>query len=130
MGKTHGDSAGLHQRAPDPAERRAATPVDTGQVPGARPSEALIALCAMAVVALICRWVFSPTHTPRRPQQQQGDPDYGLLVPVTTAPTADDAAMLRELLVAEGVRASVSAGHDVLVFRQDLERARALVSSR
>ena len=98
-------------------------------MPGATPAESLIAVCAMALVALLCRWVFSPARTPVR-RTPSAEPDYGLLVPVTTAPTALDAEMLRDVLVAQGVRASVSAGHDVLVFRRDLERARELVGSR
>jgi hypothetical protein len=83
----------------------------------------------MAFVALVCRWVFTPSRRPVRSAPPAG-PDYGLLVAVTTAPTAADAAMLRDLLVGQGVRASVSAGHDVLVFRGDLDEARRLVSSR
>lgn len=79
----------------------------------------------MGLVVLICRWVFSPTHTHIR--TSQGDPDYGLLVPVAKAPTYEDAVLLRDLLVSEGVRASLSKDHQVLVFRRDAERARALV---
>lgn len=94
-------------------------------MPTATARETVIALLAMLLVALICRWVFTPTHTPVR--RTADDPDYGLLVPVTRAPSAADAVMLRDHLVAEGVRASVNAQHDVLVFRVDLERARALV---
>ena len=95
-------------------------------MPTATGRETIIALLAMLVVALICRWVFSPTHTPvRRPP---GPADYGLLVPVTRAISAEDAAMLRDHLVAEGVRASVNDEHDVLVFQADLSRARQLVS--
>jgi hypothetical protein len=98
-------------------------------VPGATPVESLIAVLAMAFVALLCRWVFAPTHTQVR-RTEPRPADFGLLVAVTTAPTAEDARMLRDVLVAQGVRASVSAGHDVLVFRQDLDRARDLVSHR
>lgn len=98
-------------------------------MPGATPVESLIAVLAMAFVALVCRWVFSPTHTAVR-RSEPAPVDYGLLVPVTTAPTDLDAQMLREVLVAQGIRASVSASHDVLVFRRDLDRARELVSSR
>jgi hypothetical protein len=83
----------------------------------------------MAFVALVCRWVFTPSRRPVHHVPPTG-PDYGLLVAVTTASTGADAAMLRDLLVEQGVRASVSAGHDVLVFRGDLEQARRLVSSR
>jgi hypothetical protein len=106
---------------------RADTPRDTERVPTATGRETVIALLAMLVVALICRWVFSPTHTSvRRPSA--GPADYGLLVPVTRAISAEDAVMLRDHLVAEGVRASINDEHDVLVFRADLSRARQLVS--
>lgn len=82
----------------------------------------------MVLVALICRWVFTPTHTGvRRPEPTPAD--YGLLVPVASAKTRADAVMLRDVLIAEGVRASVSPAHEVLVFAQDAERARALVAS-
>lgn len=96
-------------------------------MPTATASESLIALLAMGVLALICRWVFSPAR-PTRPRPEPEPHDYGLLVPVTRARSAEDAVMLRDLLVAEGVRASVSPAHDVLVFAADLDRARALVT--
>lgn len=93
-------------------------------IPFARPGEALVAVVAMALLVLVCRWVFSPTHTTRAPEPPV---DYGLLVPVTTVETAEDAAMLRELLASQGIRASVTAEHEVLVFPRDLQRARTLV---
>jgi hypothetical protein len=94
-------------------------------VPTATGRETVIAVLAMLLVALICRWVFTPSHTHvRRPA---GPPDYGLLVPVAQAPSEADAVMLRDHLVAEGVRASVNERHEVLVFRADLARAKALV---
>jgi hypothetical protein len=97
-------------------------------VPTARPSETLIALLAMVLIALICRWVFKPTHTGvRRTEPAPGD--YGLLVPVASARTQADAVMLRDLLITEGVRASITPEHEVLVFAKDAERARALVAS-
>ncbi len=86
----------------------------------------MIALLAMLLVALICRWVFTPSHT-ASPRPAAAPADYGLLVPVAQAPSADDAVMLRDHLVAEGVRAAVNDRNEVLVFRADLERARALV---
>ena len=85
----------------------------------------MIAVLAMLLVALICRWVYTPTHTSVR--REAAPADYGLLVPVTQAPSADDAVMLRDHLIAQGVRASINDQHEVLVFRSDLERARALV---
>lgn len=105
-----------------------ATPRDNRLVPTARASETVIALLAMLLIALICRWVFTPTHTHvRRPEPTAGD--YGLLVPVASAKTHADAVMIRDLLVTEGVRASVSPEHEVLVFARDAERAKALVAS-
>jgi hypothetical protein len=94
-------------------------------VPTATARETVIALLAFGLIALICRWVFTPAHTSVR--RAAGPEDYGLLVPVTRAPSAADAVMLRDHLVAEGVRASVNAAHEVLVFRADLERAKSLV---
>jgi hypothetical protein len=86
----------------------------------------VIALLALALITLICRWVFSPTHT--SPVRRKAEPrDFGLLVAVTRAPSAEDAVMLRDHLLAEGVRASVNDDHEVLVFRTDLARAQALV---
>jgi hypothetical protein len=93
-------------------------------VPTATAREALIALLAMGVVALICRWVFSPTHTPVR---QEASRDFGLLVAVHQARSLEDALMLRDHLVTEGVRASVNDAHEVLVFRRDVDRATSLL---
>lgn len=95
-------------------------------MPTATARETVIALLAMGLIALICRWVFTPSHT-QAPRQEAPSADYGLLVPVTQAPSAEDAVMLRDHLVAEGVRASVNDEHEVLVFRADLARARTLV---
>jgi hypothetical protein len=97
-------------------------------VPTATGRETVIALLAMFVVALICRWVFTPSYTHVR--REAGPKTYGLLVPVTCAPSAEDARMLRDHLVAEGVRASVNDEHEVLVFATDLDRARSLVAER
>jgi hypothetical protein len=95
-------------------------------VPTATGRETVIAVLAMLLVALICRWVFTPTHT-RPVRRPVGPPDYGLLVPVALAPSEADALMLRDHLVAEGVRASVNDRHEVLVFSVDLARAKSLV---
>lgn len=88
----------------------------------------LILLAALVVILLLCRWVFAPTHTARRPAQPGGD--FGLLVPITVVRTRDDADMLRELLSDAGIRGTVSdapGGFAVLVFRDDATRARELV---
>ncbi len=91
----------------------------------------LVSLIALALIVLICRWVFgtgrgivppvAPTHV-----------DLGLLVPLAEVRTRADAEMLRELLAEAGIRAGVSQASQavrVLVFDKDLERARQLVST-
>lgn len=94
----------------------------------------LVALAALAVIVLICRWVFSTSDRDRRAARRTATAvasrsgDYGLLVPVATARTADDAAMLSDLLREAGIRCTV-AGDEVLVFPSDATRARDLVSS-
>ena len=100
----------------------------------------LVAAGALAVIMLICRWVFSTTHrddrTARRLAKARARGDYGLLVPITRTRTVDDAEMLRGVLRDAGIRCTVAAagdapedGTDVLVFRADALRARDLVSS-
>lgn len=96
----------------------------------------LVAAAALGVIILICRWVFSTSHrddrTAQRLAKARSRGDYGLLVPVATARTADDAQMLRSVLREAGIRCTLGdgeAGTDVLVFRADVLRARDLVSS-
>ena len=95
----------------------------------------LSAFLALGVILLICRWVFSTTHrddrTARRLAAARARGDYGLLVPVASAPTVVEAQVLRDRLRDAGVRCTVAEAADgrpsVLVFRADAERARTLV---
>ncbi len=93
----------------------------------------VVALAAMGVIALLCRWVFSTderdARTRRRLEQAAASRDYGLLVPLTTVRTAEDAAMLQEVLRESGIRANVSPSLELMVFAKDLARARELVSA-
>ena len=98
----------------------------------------LVACLALGVIVLLSRWVFSTSHrderTTRRLAALQSSGDYGLLVPVVTVRTADDASMLRGVLGDAGIRCTFGAaadgsGTEVLVFRADALRARDLVSS-
>lgn len=96
----------------------------------------MVAMAAMGVIILICRWVFSTSHrderTARRLEKARSRGDFGLLVPVTRVRTGDDAALLRAVLAEAGIRCTVAEqddGLDVLVFRRDAVRARELVSS-
>ena len=90
-----------------------------------------IALAALGVIVLICRWVFA---VPARPAAAlpAAPGDFGLLEPVSVVRTLDDAHMLRDLLAGEGIRATVAdddSGYAVLVFSRDARRARNLVRS-
>ncbi len=95
----------------------------------------LISLVALLVVVLLCRWVFSTKDRDRRTARRRAAAlshgDFGLLVAVATVATEQDAEMLRAVLAAQRIRATVSAGTDgqrtVLVFRRDSEQARQLV---
>ena len=93
--------------------------------------EPAIAVAALGLIVLICRWVFA---VDRRPTQPPGprDSDFGLLEAVAVVRTRDDAQMLRELLTEAGIRGTVTdteGGFAVLVFRDDAQRARDLVRS-
>ncbi len=98
----------------------------------------LIAVVALVVILLLCRWTFGPSgrSTGRAPQRARpAEADYGLLAPVVITRTEADALVLRDVLREAGVRGTLAPGsapgeHVVLVFRSDVERARALVSSR
>lgn len=94
----------------------------------------LIAGCALGVIALICRWVFSTEgrDTRRLERAVHSRGDLGLLVPVATVRVRADAEMLRDVLREAGIRASVSEDElelQVLVFAKDLDRARQLVAA-
>ncbi len=95
----------------------------------------LTALVALGVLVLLCRWVFSTGDRDRRTARRRAAAlsrgDYGLLVPVATARTAEDAELLRSVLAGQSIRATVTTGdhgeRTVLVFRRDQDRARQLV---
>lgn len=98
----------------------------------------LVTLSALGVILLLCRWVFSTSDRDARIARRNAAAlparggDYGLLVPVATVRTVDDAEVLRAVLRNAGIRCTVSAdgeAADVLVFRADALRARDLVTS-
>ena len=94
----------------------------------------LVAGCAMGVIVLLCRWVFSTEGRDARRLERalSTRPDLGLLVPVASVRTRADAEMLRDVLREAGVRASISEDEleaHVLVFAKDADAARRLVST-
>ena len=92
----------------------------------------LVAVGALGVIILMCRWVFAPPKAKAAMPAPTRGGDYGLLVPIATVRTAADAEMLRSVLHGAGIRCTVAVdaeGADVLVFRADALRARDLVRS-
>jgi len=94
----------------------------------------LIAMAALGLIVLICRWVFSTGHRASTvaPVTSVQARDFGLLQSVCTVRTHDDAMMLQALLREAGIRSTVSPSremYDVLVFSGDAVRAKDLVRS-
>jgi hypothetical protein len=87
-------------------------------------------LVALLVLALLMRWIFRPTRDRRR-LLVPGDAVPGLLVPVRTGLARAEALALRAVLGDADIRSSMSARRDgqfdVLVFRADEDRARAVL---
>lgn len=97
----------------------------------------LVAMAALGLIVLLCRWVFSTSHRDVRVAQRRtgatASGDFGLLVPVATVRTPEDAEVLRGVLKQAGIRGTVAASPDgglsLLVFRDDALRAKDLVRS-
>jgi hypothetical protein len=86
-----------------------------------------IALVTVGLIALFLRWAFgSGTAVASRPPEE-------LLTPVATLTRRESALALRAVLSDAGIRSTIRepTAHraDVLVFPEDLERARALALS-
>jgi len=88
----------------------------------------VVAVVVLLLLALFMRWAFGP-GAGRRPSAPAGD---GLLTPVATVPRREQALMLRAVLSDAGIRSTVRDRGplqvDVLVFPEDLPRARALAA--
>lgn len=96
----------------------------------------VVAVAALGLIVLMCRWVFSTDHRQDRAPRRAVAPvagDYGLLVPVARVRVAEDAELLRGVLQDAGIRGTVAREPDgrlsVLVFRAEESRARGLVGS-
>jgi hypothetical protein len=89
----------------------------------------MIAVIAVGLIALFLRWAFSSEGTGTR---EAGHAE-GLLTPVASLTRRESALALRAVLSDAGIRSTLRqpAAHrtDVLVFPEDLERARALALS-
>ena len=85
-----------------------------------------IALLAIGLLAVFLRWAFASESSAPRQREE-------LLTPVATLTRKESALALRALLSDAGIRSTIRepAAHraDVLVFPEDLDRARALALS-
>src|SRR3954453_13445289 len=86
----------------------------------------VVALAALGIIALLCRWVFSTEARDEREaarvEKALSTRDYGLLVPLTSVRTAEDAEMLRAVLNEAGIRSNLTPELELLVFSKDLAR--------
>jgi hypothetical protein len=92
----------------------------------------LMALIVATLLIVIMRWVFS-TSRPATGRPQRGpDADLGMLRPAVNLVSRPVAINAKNRLSAQGIRCSLSRvdreHYDVLVFSDDLERARAALS--
>ena len=92
----------------------------------------IAALGVIIVLAAVSRWVFRPSRPNRTVQRMDATDarELGLLVVVATVGRADAQAQ-RSTLADNGIRASTSlrsdGRFDLLVFAQDVEKARDLL---
>lgn len=95
-------------------------------------TSAISALIVLAGLVLVLRWAFRPSR-PRttRLLDAAQSAELGLLTVVVAGISRRDALQDRALLADAGIRSSLSRRHDgaldLLVFRDDLDRARALL---
>ena len=86
-----------------------------------------IALLMIGLCSLFLRWAFSSRTPPSR------GPDEELLTPVATLTRRESALALRAVLSDAGIRSTIrepaANRTDVLVFPEDLDRARVLALS-
>lgn len=98
-------------------------PVEAGSLHYAVGPVAAVAV--VVILILFIRWAFAPVR-----HRTGSSPSNGLLHPVATTGTRESALALRAVLSEAGIRSTIhpgDAGHvDVLVFADDIPRARAL----
>lgn len=92
----------------------------------------LVAFTAVGVLIVVLRWAYARGGSLVPPPPRTGRPDeYGLLVPIAAPQTATEAETAMERLERGGVRvtlAGTSSGPRLMVFADDEERARTLLT--
>jgi len=87
----------------------------------------------VAVLALILRWAFSGNNSIIEKSKKIGDEhEYGLLKVACSPKNHIEGEMLRQKLLAVGIKATLSqtkSGPKILVFERDLKIAKATIES-
>jgi hypothetical protein len=94
----------------------------------------LLALLLVALLGGLLRWTYGTHKQHVAPHPESGSDDLGLLREVAVVPTAEAADVLRRLLAAGGIRATVRptadrTGRRILVFVEDEPDARVVLSN-
>lgn len=98
--------------------------------------EPVLGFLVVAILLGLSRWTFGSGRSRRAsPAVAAGPPDFGLLVPVATVASPEDAERLRALLADHAIRGTVATTQDedrvqVLVFRDQALTARDLLLTR
>ena len=96
----------------------------------------LKSLAGFAVIAffiLVLRWAFNQgTSLIERPSKRGKADEYGLFVPVAAPKNFIEGEMVRQKLLASGIKANLTQtldGPQVMVFKRDVQTARAILDS-
>lgn len=91
----------------------------------------------VGLLVLLCRWAFAPSKRHARRPDPPDEPDFGLLVPVLRAASAEVVAARRDDLRLAGVAATLGQRpgpngpeHLLLVFPGDVEQAAQVLAGR
>ena len=95
--------------------------------------KSLAGFAVVAVFILILRWAFSSgSSLIERPSKRGRADDYGLFLPVASPTNHIEGEMLRQKLLAAGIKANLTQtldGPRIMVFKKDLGIARTVLDS-
>ena len=95
--------------------------------------KSLAGFAVVAVFSLILRWAFSSgSSLIERPSKRGRADDYGLFLPVASPTNHIEGEMLRQKLLAAGIKANLTQtldGPRIMVFKKDLGIARTVLDS-
>lgn len=95
--------------------------------------KSLAGFAVVVVFIFILRWAFSNGNSlVERPSKRGKSDEYGLLVPVASPTNHIEGEMLRQKLLAVGIKANLTQtldGPKLMVFKKDIGIARAVLDS-